>query len=185
MSGGANTNINGLPFEKRTQLDTNPRLDPRIHTRNTRFGKLRARILRSPFNHVQFPSINNSNHDFYDVSKRALHKYMKTDLSRVANGCKVVDEAYIDEMQHIVYIIEKKYQTQSGSVCEKIQSGVFKQEQFRKLFPDYTVYYIYCLSEWFRDHCPIEIEYLRKNNVAVFFGDKNTYKNDILKFMSQ
>ena len=47
-----------------------------------------------------------------------------------AHGCKNPDECYIDKESKNMFIIEKKFQQCSGSVCEKIQTPHFKKWQY-------------------------------------------------------
>lgn len=79
---------------------------------------------------------------------------------------------YIDEDSKNFFIIEKKFQQGSDSVCEKIQT------------PDFNIIYIYCLSDWFKKNCEAEIEYLEFKNIPYFWGSSQTYKDDIINFIT-
>lgn len=49
-------------------------------------------------------------------------KYMSHAINKsipIAHGCKQPDECYINEKTKTIFIIEKKFQQISGSVCEK------------------------------------------------------------------
>lgn len=62
------------------------------------------------------------------------------------------DEAYLDIENSVLTIFEKKCQTGSGSVDEKLQTCPFKIQQYRKIADALgikTVYYIFILSEHF------------------------------------
>ena len=100
-----------------------------------------------------------------------------------AHGCKNPDECYIDNDKKIIFIIEKKFQQVSGSVCEKIHGCDFKLWQYNRTFPEYKIVYIYCLSEWFKKNCEAEIEYFIYDKVPFFWGNSKTYKDDIIKFI--
>ena len=52
-------------------------------------------------------------------------------------------------------------------MCEKIQTPDFKKWQYKRTFPDYTVIYIYCLSDWFENNCKAELEYLKYKKIPV------------------
>ena len=66
------------------------------------------------------------------------------------HGTKNPDECFVDEENKRIVIIEKKFQQCGGSVCEKLQTCLFKKENYEERFPDYDVEYVYCLSDWLR-----------------------------------
>ena len=100
-----------------------------------------------------------------------------------AHGCKQPDECFINEYNKTIFIIEKKFQQTSGSVCEKIQTSDFKLWQYSRTFPKYQIVYIYCLSDWFKENCQAELEYLEYKKIPVFWGSNSDYKNKIIKFI--
>ena len=112
-----------------------------------------------------------------------VHGGMDTNVPR-AHGCKNPDECYIDEEDKKIFIIEKKCQQVRGSVCEKIQTSDFKVWQYSRTFPGYKVVYIYCLSDWFKENCKAELEYLAFKGVPVFWGNDVEYKRKIVYFIS-
>lgn len=135
--GGANTNINGLSFEGRTNL-----LDA--------FKK-----------HENF-QVNENKEIMVDgiviglyVEKHDLYKkFLKP------NGVKwedcissklLPDSVFINYITKTIYIGEKKFQENSGSVDEKLQTGLFKKEQYIKLMMGlgYKVEYYFLLNDWF------------------------------------
>lgn len=62
------------------------------------------------------------------------------------------DEAYLDIENSVLTIFEKKCQTGSGSVDEKLQTCPFKIQQYRKIADALgikTIYYIFILSDHF------------------------------------
>jgi len=83
-----------------------------------------------------------------------------------------------------VFIIEKKFQQTPGSVCEKIQTAPFKLNQYKKMFPEYNIYYIYCLSDWFKSNCIAELEYLKDEGIPVFWGNSDKYKEEIIDYIN-
>jgi hypothetical protein len=165
--GGANTNLNGLSYEKLTDLKTN------------------YTVL---FSHKLYESISFSGCDdvFIQASKTNLFNYMNKKIDKTithAHGCKQPDECYINERTCTIIIIEKKFQTCPGSICEKIQTYDFKIWQYKRLFPNYKIIYAYCLSDWFKNNCPAELEYLNLKNVPVFWGDDKDYKTKMVDFI--
>lgn len=171
-AGGANTNINGLSYEEKTDLSC-------LYTECVQGKKEKERTIK--FSGYVGCLIN--------VNKSALHKYMtkigekNTSLQPVA-GCKEPDEAYVDNSKKTVYIIEKKFQQTSGSVDEKIQTGPFKKHHYGKLFPNYKIHYIYCLADWFkREEYESVLEYLDESDIPIFWGNDPNYKQKMIDFI--
>lgn len=127
---------------------------------------------------------------FVQLNKSLLKKFMiarneyNPNNIPVAHGCKEPDEAYVSVDKKKIYIIEKKFQTVSGSVCEKIQTAVFKKFHYNELYPLYDVIYVYCLSDWFKENCKAELQYLQKNNIPIFWGNSDNYKTYIFDYIS-
>ena len=163
-AGGSNTNKNGLSYEEKTDL-------------TFEFTKINGREL----------SYNEKN--FIKTNKTSLHKYMNSINEKnleilPAAGCKSPDEAYINNASNSLFIIEKKFQQGTGSVDEKIQTGLFKKEHYGELFPNYKIHYIYCLSDWFkRDEYSSVLKYLKKNNIPIFWGNDTNYKSEIIQYI--
>lgn len=166
-AGGSNTNKNGLPYEKLTDL-----CDMTTILKKNEFS-----------NTIIF---NGNNKSFINTKQANLFKCMNDEMNTnitKGHGCKNPDECYIDKESKNIFIIEKKFQQCNGSVCEKIQTPDFKLWQYSRTFPDYNIIYIYCLSDWFKKNCIAEIEYLDFKNVCYFWGSSETYKDDIINFI--
>ena len=166
-AGGANTNKNGLPYEELTDLHNNYQI---IASNNE-------------YNIIKF---KNNENEYMATKQYGLFKCMKDELDTSickAHGCKNPDECFIDKNRKTIFIIEKKFQQVGGSVCEKIQTPDFKVWQYRRTFPLYQIVYIYCLSEWFKDNCKAELEYLQHKKIAVFFGNDTEYKTKIIDYI--
>lgn len=166
-AGGSNTNKNGLPYEKLTELDNRITIVEK--------AKFSSKI---KFEH--------NSQIFVKTKQSNLFKCMKDKIDITipkAHGCKNPDECYIDNELKNIFIIEKKFQQCSGSVCEKIQTPDFKVWQYSRTFPDYNIIYIYCLSDWFKKNCIAELEYLNFKGIPYFWGSSETYKNDIINFI--
>ena len=65
----------------------------------------------------------------------------------------IPDDAYFCIKTRTLTIIEKKFQSGSGSVDEKIQTCDFKKKQYEKLVKGLSVkvQFVYVLSDWFND----------------------------------
>lgn len=167
-AGGANTNKNGLPYEELTDLK-----DCYTIIKRNRFS-----------NEIRFNEYNDTT--FISTNQSKLFKCMYDKMNKnikKAHGCKNPDECYIHEQTRTIIIIEKKFQQVSGSVCEKIQTPDFKIWQYSRTFPNYRILYVYCLSEWFKNNCQAELEYLNHKKIPVFWGNSSTYKEDIIKYI--
>lgn len=164
-AGGKNTNANGLPYEELTDLSTH------------------YEFINSDSKEICFKSHKKS---FIIIKQGGLFSVMKDFMNHnvtKAHGCKNPDECYIDNINKHIFIIEKKFQQTSGSVCEKIQTADFKLWQYGRTFPYYKIVYIYCLSDWFKENCKAELEYLEEEDVPVFWGNDSEYKTKIIDFM--
>lgn len=166
-AGGANTNANGLSFERRTDLNT-------LFTIQES-GRFHQKIQITGNDRVY--EIANQGNFFKHMGAEANPTVAK------AHGCKKPDEVIIDRVNHKIFIIEKKHQNRSGSVCEKIQSGPFKKQHYQATFPDWEVVYIYTLSSWFFDNMVPTIAYLRREGIPVFLGNSDTYKQELIDFI--
>lgn len=173
-AGGANTNFNGIPYEEKTELNTHYSV---CHYVNSKKNKYKV---------IKFTGYEN---EFVNVNKSDLHNFMeemneKEKEFQPAAGCKKPDEAYVDLQRKMIFIIEKKFQQTPGSVDEKIQTGPFKKQHYGKLFPNFNVYYMYCLSDWFkRKEYKSVLDYLEENKIPLFWGNDDNYKNNIIQFM--
>jgi len=164
-AGGAGTNKTGLTYEARTDLVTN-------------YSVVKT---AASFKIIKFAG---SDKLFTTTSKAGLFKTIAPSPNVVkAHGCKQPDECYIDYGKRTIFILEKKFQQCSGSVCEKIQTADFKRRHYRKTFPDYKVEYFYCLSDWYKGNCVAELEYLEEIGIPVFWGSDADYKKNVTDFM--
>lgn len=170
-AGGYNTNASGLPFEKITELSSEY-----------------SSCVKNPIGSII--KFKNSSNEFRAFQKNEFPKFMKSigqtnNELDYAHGCKQPDECYISTGSNkTITIIEKKNQNRSGSVCEKVQTGPMKRWFFQKTYPNYKINYVYTLSNWFKHNCKAELEYLKHQNIPVFWGDDPDYKNKIVQFIN-
>jgi len=183
-AGGANTNANGLPFEEKVHLKTE--YASSILTEHPIKSK-KTKLMVTPLttNQIKF---GNSDIELVEVSGYEFHRYMEfiremNMNKRPMQGCIKPDEAYVDNNRKHIYIIEKKTQGE-GSTDEKIQTAATKSRHYRKLFPNYKIYYMYCLSDHFKfDKYESVMEELQEDNIPVFWGDDADYKSKIIEFI--
>ena len=167
-AGGSNTNKNGLPYEDLTNLNT--------HIKVIKTNKNSTTIQFINYD-TELEKPNGKNKLF-----KVLSEYLNENVEK-GHGCKQPDECYINMKNKKIYIIEKKFQQTSGSVIEKLQTPEFKIWNYSQMFPDFTIVYVYCLSDYFKEHAKAELEYLKKKEISVFWGNSKTYKDDIIKFI--
>lgn len=137
FGGGARTNLNGLLFEQNTSLN-DAFLDAGFDIYNHYDIYYHNHFVGRSINQDKFSTIFLREHGIND--KLINSKRWKP------------DEAFINENNRTVYIIEKKFQSKSGSVDEKLATFPFKRREYRKLLDpiDYDLVYIYLLSSaWF------------------------------------
>lgn len=167
-AGGSNTNKNGLPYEELTDLESE------------------YTVISSDDKHSKNIQFSASDRIFKMTKQSGLFKCMNTHVNKEVakgHGCKNPDECYIDEESKTIFILEKKFQQVSGSVCEKIQTSDFKIWQYNRTFPEYKIVYLYCISDWFKENCKAELEYLEYKKVQVFWGNDKNYKSKVIDFM--
>ena len=137
FGGGANTNRNGLHFEQTTSLNTALQNAGFIIANHFEVYD-RNQLLGYSINQDEFSTIFLRQNGIND---RAINsKRWKP------------DEAFINEIDKTVYIIEKNFQRTSGSVDEKLATFPFKIREYRRLLDPigYDLVYIYLLSsDWF------------------------------------
>jgi hypothetical protein len=135
--GGAQTNINGLRFEKKISLDDVLKqagydvVDKKVYANNECIG--------------------------LTIPKHSLYKELLNPQGinyKLFNSVKwLPDECFVNYKTRTAYIIEKKFQNSAGSVDEKLASCDFKRREYIKLFSQlgYRVEYIFVFSDWFMD----------------------------------
>ena len=186
-AGGAKTNKNGLYYEDITDLNSEFDVVKLDIIDKSKSKKIKSNICRT----IKFKKDNN-NRKFLYLPKAALYKWMEkqgernTEIDK-AHGCKEPDEAYfhkyINKKGGVLIIAEKKYQICSGSVCEKLPSACFKKSHYKKQFPNCNIYYVFSLSDWFKNNCKVELEHLKEINIECFWGSTEEYKDKLVKFI--
>ena len=175
-AGGANTNANGLHFEN-TTTDLSSEYS---YTKKVKSRYFNATIVKfKGGGDKQYMSANQAN--FQKVMKTLSPPENTRQIS--LHGAKRPDEVYIDKMSKRIIVIEKKMQMKPGSVCEKIQTPHAKKWSYNSSYPGWKIEYVYTLSNWFKQNCKGELEYLRAFNIPVFWGESDTYKEEIVNFI--
>lgn len=168
-AGGANTNAHGLSFESQTDLIDSCEIIERHENSET----------------IRFEG---SDETYQRTEKRKFRRYLESNGQIDHNilelhGAKEPDEVYINEKKKIIFIIEKKNQRVGGSKCECIQTARNKKRNYSRRIPNYTIVYIYCLSNWFSNNCQGELHDLNEDDIPYFWGDDIEYVNNIIDFI--
>ena len=170
--GGANTNRNGLDFERETSL--NDALinigyyvkDYIIYDKNYNFIGLS--VSQYSFYKIFLEK------EYWDVNTTPICLGPIIDWSYFNSKRWKPDEAFVSYTNKTVYIIEKKYQEQAGSVDEKLLSCDFKKWEYEKLCnpKGYNVEFIYVLSDWFKqDKYKNMLDYILDKRCQYYFNN--------------
>ena len=86
------------------------------------------------------------------TNANGLHFEQTTSLD-VNSDVLLPDDTFTNIGNRTIYIVEKKFQSGSGSVAEKIQTCEYKKLQYMKLISQmgYDTVYVYILSDFFND----------------------------------
>lgn len=156
--GGAQTNANGLTFERDTSLDEALMEAGYIINDCEVFDKENNLIgLSIPKNNLYKNFLEKQNIDYKKYNSK---KWLP-------------DEAFLNFSNKTIYIIEKKYQETPGSVDEKLPNCDFKKKEYIKLFNplEIRVEYIYILSEWFENPVYADVlEYIEQVGCKYFYN---------------
>lgn len=158
FGGGARTNANGLHFEQTTSLDEALQdigcvvRGCYVYRNGERIGmSVQKRNLYSMF-------LEPNGIDYRDFNSKQWQP----------------DECFINFEQRIAFIIEKKFQNNSGSVDEKLPGCHFKKQEYEKLFRPlgYEVEYLYVFNDWFYDpRYRDTLEYIRAMGCHYYFDE--------------
>ena len=156
--GGVATNANGLLFEQTTSLND--------------------ALINSGYEVASDGSVYNSEraHIGYSKSKYEFIHFLENSHVnlKVNSDTLLPDDTFINERNRTVYIIEKKFQSRSGSVDEKLQTCVYKTRQYEKLVSQfgYRVVYTYILNDWFHQPKYIDVlKFIKDEGCYYFFNE--------------
>jgi hypothetical protein len=166
FGGGSKTNESGLLFEQETRL-----VEALSHIDGYQITG----------NNVYY----NSENVGIIVSKNALYTELLEPRGihyrQILSKKLLPDDGIYLIKANTVYVIEKKFQNGGGSVDEKLQTCVFKLEEYQKLLSPLgiQVQYLYVLNDWFTQDCYRDVLAFIKNH------DCNYFFNEIpLDFLS-
>lgn len=169
-AGGSNTNKNGLSYEVITELKDDERY------------KIKEKI---QINKKSIQIVEIDDKKYFKLKKGDLKLYMEQQGEyKKQEKSLQPDESYVDDVNKIINIIEKKFQQTPGSVDEKIQTASFKKWFYVEQYPNYKIKYCYCLSDWFKqDKYKPDMRYLSQSGFKVFWGSDTSYQKNILDWI--
>jgi hypothetical protein len=179
-AGGSNTNRNGLKWEDITTID---------------LKKISRISIIKKFHFInKKPSPDNICYKFKIDNKCTLYKFNKINLIYFMEQKNfyhkqiiklLPDESYVDKDNKVLFIIEKKYQYNSGSVDEKIQTGPFKINKYSLRFPDFKIKFCYCLNNWYRKKKYIEDLDILQNiyKIKILWGEDQNYTQNLINWL--
>lgn len=175
-AGGSNTNTNGKKYENETLLSNN-------------FEVVEKKMIKKNNKTYYEIKFYGSDIKYIHLEQSIFNMFMeeigeKNNQIKSAPGCRNPDDAYVDLENKKIFIVEKKFQQTGGSVEEKIQTGFFKKKHYSKLYPNFEINYMYCLSSWFKniDNKSV-IEALNDENIPVFFNSDKDFDKQIVKYI--
>jgi hypothetical protein len=173
-AGGANTNLNGKTFEKKTENE--------------------SRLLSNGFVRKQVPGKKGINNFYLEkvesptkstvyLTQGGLKTYFKHFFNK--DMCRSPDEAYLfrNGDTYTLKVLEKKNQNTAGSVDTKLLAGKGFIDEYEYLLGDtFKVHYAFCISEFLKKDYVADTpksKALRhinqKYGITVLFGDDENY----------
>lgn len=118
FGGGSKTNLNGLKFKQTISLDE--------VLKNLGYFIEENKVYRGG----KLVGISAQKHKLY----KGILIPRGVDYEKIISKQILPDEAFLNLRNNTVYIIEKKFQSGSGLVDEKIQTCDFKKKQYENYF---------------------------------------------------
>lgn len=117
-------------------------------------------------------------------SRMDINDFVKYIKKPKADGTKEPDETFVFRNE-VLFWWEKKNQTVSGSVAEKLQGAEFKRMHLQERFPKYKVVYGFVLGEWFEKdfNCRPVLDFFSGKDIPYFFASDTEYKDKIEDYM--
>lgn len=170
-AGGANTNANGLPFEKNTELNHHFMI-----LDEEQFGKGK---------NDKYEKFVINDKQYYCLSKRGLKNFLKEHYKKPSKSLEP-DEVLVDKENKKIFIIEKKFQQCAGSVDEKLQTVDFKLWSYRRQYPEFEIYFTYVVNTWFKQPCYNDLmDYLKYKNIRVLWGEEKDYFESLAQWINE
>ena len=163
--GGALPNKHALWYEEYTDLEE--------ALRKAGFDIREYETCKKVFNGLHQVGLVTKKYGFYKTFDHLNNNKWKQYISKRL----LPDDVFVNTDKKIVFIIEKKYQEDAGSVDEKLQTVDFKIKEYQKMLPGWEVRFIYLLNDYFDKDCYHDVfDYIRKVGGSVHINtDKDPF----------
>jgi hypothetical protein len=181
-AGGANTNLNGLTFERKTSIEN--KLIEKNFIKNT---------INKSKNGYYF-EYNNSDKKFIYLTQDGFKLYLEKEFN--INSYRKPDEAFIiiQNNEYNIKILEKKNQNVNGSVEDKLKTGLFNKKEYERIFKKiphkFNIDYAFCVSKFLQDKFESNnikynnmIEIMKEDDIKLFYGEKDNYFDLIFEWI--
>lgn len=189
-AGGANTNHNGLAFEKKTCIEDKllkNKFEKVILNKKNKYG-------------YYFEFIDKSSKIIY-VTQTGFKLYMEKEFD--IDVYKQPDEAFIiiSNGEHYIKILEKKNQNVDCSVEDKLKTGNFNRREYEKMIKKecenkkleykFNISYAFCISKFLQDKFTSNnIKYknikeiMDEDNIKIFYGEDEKYFDTLFNWIN-
>ena len=163
--GGANTNRNGIPFEKKTDFSQMVSSLKEYQIEEINFKDKKKSKAYKVYRNAKLIGKIMSKHRFYNF-------LADENIESTNSKGWLPDEAFINFENHTVYIIEKKWQEVKGSVDEKLLGLGNKRRLYQRLLDKaenpYSVQFVFVGNDYFlnEEHKDV-LEMLRGDGVTI------------------
>lgn len=168
--GGANTNRNGIPFEKKTDFAQMVSSLKKYRIEEIDFKEIDIKYKKKS---KAYKVYRNAKLIGKIMSKHRFYNFLDDEGIKSTNSKGwLPDEAFINFENHTVYIIEKKWQEVKGSVDEKLLGLGNKRRLYQRLLDKankpYSVQFIFVGNKFFLDEEHKDVlEMLRGDGVTI------------------
>lgn len=158
--GGALTNEHGLLYEEYTDLEE--------ALREAGFDIREYETCKKVFDGLHQVGLVTKKYSFYKTFDHLDDDKWKNYVSKRL----LPDDVFVNTNKKIVFIIEKKFQKDAGSVDEKLQTIDFKIKEYKKMLPDWEVRFIYILNDYFKQKCYRDVfNYIKSVGGSYYFNE--------------
>jgi hypothetical protein len=178
-AGGAATNLSGIAFESQTSII--PKLTE-LGYQTSLFDKTKNGYAMSK---------NYSTHSVLFMTQGGLSKlFIENKLFRHPDESFLIIEK--SSGKKTLKIIEKKYQSVSGSVDLKLALGPYFIEEYQEVLgPEITIEYAFCLCNFLKTEYTSDVKKWKtmrtineRHGIKVFFGEDANYIDDVSSWVN-